>query len=361
MSQDPVSSPDDPRLGELCRQLADHPPPQSQTLPWLTRQMQICSGHGVFRWFVPRSMGGLEWSEVDLVRGYLALSGACLTTSFVITQWTAAVRRILASDNRPLAEQQIPGLIAGRSFVTVGISHLTTSRQHRGQPALRATAAGSGFRLDGFSPWVSAAALADDLVMGATLEDGRQMLAVVPAGDPGVEVASPLELVALSASLTGPVQVNGVMIADHQVIAGPATNLMASATGARTGGLQTSTLAIGLAGAAARWLQDQAVRRANLEPGATALVSSCDELRAHLLASAGGTGKLGNDELRARANRLVLRATQAALVAAKGTGFVQGHPVGRWCRESLFFLVWSCPQAVQDTNLCELAGGTGEF
>ena len=56
------------------------------------------------------------------------------------------------------------------------------------------------------------------------------------------------------------------------------------------------------------------------------------------------------------ADSLVLRATQAALGAAKGAGFVSGHSAGRWCREALFFLVWSCPQSVLSANLCELAG-----
>ncbi len=60
--------------------------------------------------------------------------------------------------------------------------------------------------------------------------------------------------------------------------------------------------------------------------------------------------------LRAQANSLALRASQAALAAAKGTGYVVGHPAGRWCREALFFLVWSCPQGVMAANLCELAG-----
>jgi hypothetical protein len=52
----------------------------------------------------------------------------------------------------------------------------------------------------------------------------------------------------------------------------------------------------------------------------------------------------------------VLRATQAALAAAKGAGYIAHHPAGRWCREALFFLVWSCPQSVLAANLCELAG-----
>jgi hypothetical protein len=52
----------------------------------------------------------------------------------------------------------------------------------------------------------------------------------------------------------------------------------------------------------------------------------------------------------------VLRSTQSALAAAKGAGYVAGHPAGRWCREALFFLVWSCPQPVLSAHLCELAG-----
>ena len=71
---------------------------------------------------------------------------------------------------------------------------------------------------------------------------------------------------------------------------------------------------------------------------------------------ADGEPVCSNEDLRTDANSLVLRSTQAALVAAKGAGFVEGHPVGRWCREALFFLVWSCPQSVQDANLCELVG-----
>jgi hypothetical protein len=55
-------------------------------------------------------------------------------------------------------------------------------------------------------------------------------------------------------------------------------------------------------------------------------------------------------------NSLVLRATQATLAAAKGAGYAAGHPAGRWCREALFFLVWSCPAPVLQANLCELAG-----
>jgi alkylation response protein AidB-like acyl-CoA dehydrogenase len=73
-----------------------------------------------------------------------------------------------------------------------------------------------------------------------------------------------------------------------------------------------------------------------------------------LSAAAGDSCDAG--ALRGDANRLVMRTTQTAMTAAKGAGFVQGHPVGRWCREALFFLVWSCPQPVATAQMCELAG-----
>jgi hypothetical protein len=80
-----------------------------------------------------------------------------------------------------------------------------------------------------------------------------------------------------------------------------------------------------------------------------------DALRGRLLAAAArGIESADRDRLRADANGLVVRAAQAALTASKGAGFVAGHPVERLVRESLFFLVWSCPQAVADAFLCEL-------
>ena len=70
----------------------------------------------------------------------------------------------------------------------VGLSQLTTSRQH-GAPALRATRVGAdGFRLDGEIPWVTGADQARAVVMGAVLDDGAQVLFVLPTDRPGVTV-----------------------------------------------------------------------------------------------------------------------------------------------------------------------------
>jgi hypothetical protein len=131
---------------------------------------------------------------------------------------------------------------------------------------------------------------------------------------------------------------------------------MARGAGASTGGLQTSMLALGLSQAAIDYLADEAGRRPELASPLDALRADRDELTETLFAAVRGHARCTNDDLRQQANNLALRSTQAALAAAKGAGFVAGHPAGRWCREALFFLVWSCPQPVVAAHLCELAG-----
>jgi hypothetical protein len=123
-----------------------------------------------------------------------------------------------------------------------------------------------------------------------------------------------------------------------------------------TGGLETSCLAIGLAGAAIDYLSGEAKTRPELRVSADRLEQTRQGLRQemHRLAEAGCTAESAA-ALRARANSLVLRATQAALTASKGSGFLRQHPAQRWARQALFFLVWSCPRPAAEATLAELA------
>jgi hypothetical protein len=102
-------------------------------------------------------------------------------------------------------------------------------------------------------------------------------------------------------------------------------------------------------------LREQSLHRSEFLQPAEQLHREQGELVNQLQLLASGFAPCSNEELRTRANSLVLRASQAALAAAKGAGYVAGHPAGRWCREALFFLVWSCPQPVIAANVCELA------
>jgi alkylation response protein AidB-like acyl-CoA dehydrogenase len=352
---DIIQTPTDAALSELCQRLTELGKQIDQHDAWPAEQLQLCGEYGVYRWFLSSEWGGLAWNESDLLAAYLQLSAACLTTTFILTQRSGACQRLALAERDNIKQRWLPGLATGDYFATVGISHLSTSRRHLGKPVLLATPTDSGYVLDGYSPWVTGAEHADVLVVGATLPDGQQILAAVPGDAAGVHVPPPPRLVGLTASGTGEVQFTQVHIDHAEVLAGPTENVMQRGKGAGTGGLQTSTLALGHASASIAYLREQSLHRSEFLQPAEHLHREQGELVNQLQLLASGFAPCSNEELRTRANSLVLRASQAALAAAKGAGYVVGHPAGRWCREALFFLVWSCPQPVIAANVCELA------
>ena len=355
-----ITSPDDPAMENLVQQLQSRANDLelAGTEAWPSDQLATCGHYGVYQWFLAPELGGQGWSDPDWVQGYLRLSSACLTTTFIITQRTGACRRIASGESDFCRDQWLPGLLTGELFTTVGISHLTTSHQHLGKPVLRAEETSAGFVLDGFSPWVTGAPFADIVVIGATLEDQRQILVALPTDTSGVTTGPSENMVALSASRTGRLNCERVLIDRKWLLSGPTEHVMGQAVGANTGGLQTSTLAVGLADAAISFLAQESQQREELQKIAAALRADWDQTRQRLLQFAAGDSGCDKDQLRMECNHLAMRSTQASLAAAKGTGYLIGHAAGRWCREALFFLIWSCPQPVMSAHLCELAGIT---
>ncbi len=350
--------PSEREIDSLCVKLASLATLRGESIhDWPSESLQHCGAAGVYFGLSPGSV----WSEADGIRCYLRLATADLTTTFIITQYMGACRRIQGSSNEVAKAKWLQQLLQGEQFATVGISHLTTSRRHLGTPVLKASPAvgstsGAPFVLNGYSPWVTGGAHADVLVVGATLEDGREILVAVPRDRQGIKPSPGLPLVALSASCTDRVDFEQVEVFAEEVLAGPCVDVMSTGVGAGTGGLQTSTLAVGLSFAATAFLHREAEQRTDLKPIAMELQRQCNELEQLLLSLVAGTAACSTADLRTQANSLVLRASQAALGAAKGAGYVAGHPAGRWCREALFFMVWSCPQPVMQAHLCELAG-----
>ena len=355
----------------LCQNLANDrttqlAAAQNNQLPWPGQQLNRMAAAGVYRWFTPVDQGGLGWSVHDLTLAYLKMSQACLASTFVLTQRIAAQKRIAASANHDLVKKRLPDLVSGQSSATVGVSHLTTSRQHLRKPALIATEVDGGFVLSGLCPWITGANDAKFLLVGACVDDGpadpavqfdRQVVSLVSTDAKGVSVDPGFDLIALSETHTGRVRLDDVLVSTSDLVAGPVENALASlSAGPSTGSFQSSALALGVSAAAIDYLYQQVERRPDLATGADSLGGSHEAVVDDLLQATRGNSGCSNEELRTRANSLVLRSTQAAMVAAKGAGFTCGHPVGRWCQEAMFFLVWSCPQSVQDANLCELAG-----
>ena len=300
---------------------------------------------GVLANLVPREFGGAGRDPVEALDEVRVVAAACLTTAFILSQRDAAVKRLLAGP-RHLQERYLPRLATGESFATVGLSQLTTSRQY-GSAALKATEAGDGFRLDGEVPWITAADRAQLFVIGATLPEGRQILAALPSDRAGLSVSPPMPLSSLMGSRTTSILCDGVRVDPGELLGGPAEKVLGSVGG---GGLDTSCLALGLASASVSELRREGLTRPELAPVAASFEAAATGAQSELrrLAWLAAPPPEATLALRVRATQLALAASQAALMAAKGAGFLSGHAASRRARQALFFLVWSCPRPVAE-------------
>lgn len=340
-------------LNEAVNVLEKHASQADAEASWPAASWDALRRCGALGWIIPPEYGGSGLDPLELLEGYQRLAGACLTTCFLLSQRDSACRRLRDSGHEGLCRQLLPALASGQRFATVGLAQLTTSRQHV-RPVLTARLDDKGVNLDGVMPWVTGAPQADHFLTGVVLEDGRQLLLVVPRDTPGLSVGPPMELMALQGSLTAEVRCTSVQVAPQWILAGPAEKVLASGRGA--GGLETSGLALGLAKSAIAYLEKEASKRTEWQARATTCAESWSVLQEQLqrLVREGADAQAASS-LRAKVNALVLRATQFALAASKGSGFLRSHPAQRWARQAMFFLVWSCPAPALDATLACLA------
>ena len=364
-------------LETLYPSLAKNASKWRTTRDWPRESLRLCGRHNIFRRLSGLPASAEEtasWTAVDQIETLIRLSQADLLTTFVITQHVGAIKRIAASDRLAqdhgtegeLRDTVLPSLLSGQQIASVGISHLTTSRLHLGRPAVAATPESGGYRLNGTIPWVTGAPEVEQIVVGATLDDQSQILVLLSPTADGVQPGKGAEMISMSASCTDAVAINDVWIPESRILSGPRENVLAggtrrssdAATGASTGagGLQTSALALGLSFAALDYLRSESLKRENLVPIVQRFDQEHQALHTTILDAARGQSDFDAATIRTAANGLVQRTTSAAMTTAKGAGLMVEHPVGRWCQQAFFFLVWSCPQPVAEAHLCELVG-----
>ncbi len=342
-----ANTPHSEKLETLCATLRDLSTETVRIGPWQSGGFAELAKSGSLAGFLPSDIGGTGGAELAKLLFLTAIAESCLTTALAVSQWAAACRIINVADN-DIRTRWLPDIIDGRSLTTIGISQLTTSRQHLGKKVLVAHEDANGWQLNGVCPWVTGADSVDTIVTGAMTDHGQRFF-VIETSTPGLFVEPPMQMLALSGSRTSLVRLNGVK----------ATSVITpmDGAGARTGGLSTTALALGAANASIAIIQNESIKRSELRSIAEQLSSEVLGLieRLHVAATM-GLEKDDQDQLRADANGVVVRAAQAALVACKGAGFVHGHLAEQVVRESMFFLVWSCPQAVAHAVMCDLVG-----
>lgn len=317
------------------------------------RSIQTLRDAGVWRHSVDPRYGGIREGVHPQLEAYHAIGRANLALALILTQHDAACELLGDSDADDLAATVLPKCATGEMMLTVGISQLTTSRR-RGPIAMRATETADGFRLKGLMPWVTAAEKADAIVVGAALEDGRQILGLMPTDTDGLSIDPPMELLALRASYTTEARCEDVLIPKSHIVRGPVENALSRRSTIKP--LTVSVVGLGVA----RGLLDGVLSRAEAIPDCADVIArtiepAYDEVE-HLMLDATSklsdpTEEVSGAAVRSAVNALVARLAATLLTAAKGSGYMLEHPAQRLVREALFFLVWSAPGAVQRQTL----------
>ena len=340
-------------LAELCQEIKSIDVKTRELGPWKSGAFSKLASHGCLAGWIKKDDGGTEASETEIMTFLVSIASSCLTTALALTQWASAVR-IISRGSQETRARFLPNLAAGQQSTTVGISQLTTSRQHLGRPILTAKKIDMGWSLHGKCPWVTGADSVNTLVTGAVPLKSKESQAtphffILRMNSSGIKVAPPMDLLALTGSRTSSIELEDVST--------EAEITPQSETGPQTGGLGTTALAIGSTRASLAILEQESLRRDALKPITSEIEKEVSTIEADLFeATTYGINTRERNLLRQRANTLVTRTSQAALTASKGAGFVKGHPIERLIRESMFFLVWSCPQSVTESLLCDFAG-----
>lgn len=305
--------------------------------PWASGAFAVLAEEGVLA-------GLLNDGEAAALVTFREIARRCMTTALAVTQWAAGAAIMAASGRADLLD----GLVTGERSVTIGISQLTTSGRHLAKPPVTAAQDEHGWAVDGFCPWVTGADTVDFIVTGAviTTENGQEgAFFVLDRLSDGVLVDEPLRLIALSGSRTSMVRLTK---------ARPLAVIPAVVTGA--GGLPTTAVAVGAALGSVDLLRRLAAEgRPDVAEAADRLHAECDAIIARLQQPV-DIDLDGRHDLRAQANDLVSRAAQTGLLAAKGTGFIEGHPAGRAVCEAQFFRVWSAPPPIVAQGMRDLTG-----
>lgn len=272
---------------------------------------------------------GLEPAERWLIAEIL-VSG-CLATAFVWIQHHGAVRSLLGSDNRPLAERWLAQLTAGTRRAGIAIGGVRPP-----SPALRATRADDGWVFTGSVPWVTGWGLIDVMLTGAVVDDREQVWALIPARSGAGILATRYRLVAADASATVGLTFEQHFVPDEMVVGlEPHTSPPADDGGGRSNG----SFALGV------------TRRACMLMGSSPIDAELSAVRERLDTAS----EDGMAIARAAACELAFRATARLVVHAGSRGIGLDHHAQMLARQAQFTAVFGTRPAIRSALLGRLS------
>ncbi len=285
------------------------------------------------------------------------LAGACGATWFVTTQHAMPLATLAASGNEGLRDRLLRPMCSGGALSGVAVAHV----RRPGPPPVTATRVDGGWRFDGTVAWMTSWGLCDVFLLGGTSPEGEVVLVLLPAREgPGLRATPPMRLLAMQASSTVALDLDGLLVPDADVARVAAAEEWLAADRAKTANVTPAVF--GLHATVVRRLRETAERRSDTTAArlADTLAAEGTDLRDHayaLIDDVPDTERLDERlRLRAAALELVLRAATALVVATGGSAMSLDAAPQRLLREAGFFLVQAQTPAVREATLRRLQG-----
>ena len=291
----------------------------------------------------PVKLGGTGLSEPEYRQLQIAMARTSGALTFLQTQHQSAVAKLAQSGNQVLQQEFFPQVVRGDRLIGVGFSHLRRS----GTPVMQAQEQRMGYLLSGKVPWVTGYDIFTHFILGATLDDGRELYTVLPlhnciqpeGGE--INVDRPMDLLAVTATNTVSVNLDRWFLESDRVVSiNPAGAIHASS---RRNILNHGFFALGCALAGLDIVQAIADKKQLefLKESQRALQEEVKDLTSQAIASIAEPNTTYQHQLKLRTQAIDLaqRCSQAGVIASSGAANYFNSSAGRVYREALLFTV----------------------
>jgi alkylation response protein AidB-like acyl-CoA dehydrogenase len=264
------------------------------------------------------------------------------------------------SGNEDLKKRYLPKMGNGEKLVGIGFSQL----RRPGPPIMRASRIDGGYRLDGNVPWITGWSLYPEFLVGATMESGEAVFAIVPLTDQtGIKISPPMRLAAMETAMTVSAEFEGWFVPDGEIAFVKPGNWIANSDMINIA-LQ-GHFALGCARAGIDIVEAAAEKRGAdfIREAARALNAELADCKTQTLVAQRAVSDDENPseflvqrrlEVRAWAIDLAVRCAHAAITASSGAANSLSHPAQRVYREALVYTVSAQTTPIMEATLGRL-------
>jgi Acyl-CoA dehydrogenase, N-terminal domain len=279
------------------------------------------------------------------------LAAADLATWFVSAQHHGPVR-LVADGDAPVRSAVLPRLMAGHTLGGTAFAHL---RRWPDRP-VRAQRTRAGWEFSGQAPWYTGWGLNDVFTLGGATTDGEVVFGLVDARpQPGLTASTPLAMLAMTATRTVRLDLDGLVVPDSHILLRQPVEEWLHLDRRQT--VNPNPGVFGLTDAALDLL-DSRCRESGLTTGREA----ARQLRERLDSAHAAAERLYDEvppdgaheerlAVRAEAQRVMVDATTALIVAGGGRSVAASDPAQRHAREAAFLLVQAQTRAAREVML----------